>query len=438
MLGYGPDSPLKRAQINTNLMNKFSALEEFWRGIKAENTKRGYTGGLEDFLGYLRGKGELKFKGSLEKPKSPFDAHEKPVLEKAAEGLKQKATADPKWVYWCIASYYDSWKDRIDKVPLERRDSAANTFWSCHKAVKKFCDQNDIQVNWKKALAPMKRPKDYSNDLKYEVGQIQKLLKDGDPRAKTIILLLTSAGIDAGGIELLKVKHVKPVYSENGKDVVAAWIHTYKRKTDTWYDTLITEECYHEIKVTLDQRLKDGEMTVWDPDSPIVRNLYYPQKNARKEAKAWEPKPLQTEGVLEVVKDALENELQRKVLPEGQTRHEVKTTCYSGSWITASNVKATAYVSICGSIPVSALAGTPITIGEPKSQAATTGTITQNSTSSATTTTTSVAPITTLVSTTTNGGGGVPGFPYQGGEVTALLVTLAGAYLLARRRVRSA
>jgi hypothetical protein len=110
-----------------------------------------------------------------------------------------------------------------------------------------------------------------------------------------------------------------------------------------------------------------------------------------------------------------------------------------GSWTSASDVKATPGVEICGDVPVSALTGTPIVTGNP----ATTTSSTTSSMSSSTTSSTSSSSSTsftttssTTSSTTTSTSShplGVPEFP---AFYSAVLVAAVGmlAYSLMRRK----
>lgn len=89
------------------------------------------------------------------------------------------------------------------------------------------------------------------------------------------------------------------------------------------------------------------------------------------------------------------------------------------SWVSAASVTA-AGGSVCGTIPMSALAGTNVAAVTPSSSNTTTG----------------GAPTTSSGGSTTSGSssGGIPAFPYSALGVTVLTLAVLGAYFLMRRR----
>lgn len=90
---------------------------------------------------------------------------------------------------------------------------------------------------------------------------------------------------------------------------------------------------------------------------------------------------------------------------------------YSGGWLPATGVNATSQVRVCGTIPASALSGTPVAIGASGPLAATATSATSTGTNSA-----------------QSGGAGIPGFPYEGLAVSLVAFLVVTSYLLVRRR----
>ncbi len=114
---------------------------------------------------------------------------------------------------------------------------------------------------------------------------------------------------------------------------------------------------------------------------------------------------------------------------------------YNGAWDAASNVVATAGVSVCGTIPVAALTGTPLAVGGPNTTAVTTtasssqSVATASAAQSTSTTSSSSAAQTssTLSSQSTSKNGGIPEFPFQSLLVPTLTVLVVVSYLIVRR-----
>ena len=116
---------------------------------------------------------------------------------------------------------------------------------------------------------------------------------------------------------------------------------------------------------------------------------------------------------------------------------------YNGIWNSATNVVATAGVSVCGDIPPSALLGTPLDVGGMTSTiTSTTSSSTSPTTvssSSLTTSSTTPVPVSATSSTSTSlgstgSGGGIPEFPFQILLLPFFTVLIVISYLLVRRQ----
>ena len=350
MLGYGPNSPLKGAQINTTKKMKefgFTPLEEFWRGIPALNTKRGYTSSLVGFFEYVRKIGELAFdydlRRELKEAKHQYFVEKFPKLNEVSEQFKAKAQTDPKWVYWVTAKYFDNQKSLVNEFPREKRTSKAGTLYAKpHKAIVKFFEMNDIVVNWKRVDAEPPKMRSYANDRKIELPEIQSLLGHEDPRIRPIVLILVASGMDPAWLEFLQFKHIKPIFLEEGKmkyveewwlhdgteRIVAAEVEIYRDKTDSHFFGFITPEAFSAVREYIRKRSKAGESP--SVVSPILRNRYYHYDKTlnqkRAHASPTEVRPLRYEGILEVIKDGLWATGNRTPLREGETRHEFQAT----------------------------------------------------------------------------------------------------------------
>ena len=80
------------------------------------------------------------------------------------------------------------------------------------KALKLFCDMNDIQVSWKKILRGVPRGRQAAKDRAPTREEILKLIQYPDRRIKPIIYVMASSGIRLGAWDFLQWKHVSPVF----------------------------------------------------------------------------------------------------------------------------------------------------------------------------------------------------------------------------------
>jgi hypothetical protein len=97
------------------------------------------------------------------------------------------------------------------------------------KAMKLFCEMNDIQVSWKKISRGVPRGRQAANDRAPTREEIQRLLGYPDRRIKPIVYTMISSGIRIGAWDFLRWKHVKPLYNEKG-EIVAAKLIVYAKE----------------------------------------------------------------------------------------------------------------------------------------------------------------------------------------------------------------
>ena len=78
-------------------------------------------------------------------------------------------------------------------------------------AVMKFCEMNDITINWKKCYSFLGEFNRTVRDRAYTRDEIRKALDKCDERKRVIILLLVSTGMRIGALPDLRLKHLKKV-----------------------------------------------------------------------------------------------------------------------------------------------------------------------------------------------------------------------------------
>ena len=80
-----------------------------------------------------------------------------------------------------------------------------------YKAIKLFCEMNDLVFNWKKITRGMPRVRQAANDRAPTIEEIQKLVEYPDRRIKPIVYTMASSGIRIGAWDYLRWKHVIPM-----------------------------------------------------------------------------------------------------------------------------------------------------------------------------------------------------------------------------------
>ena len=138
------------------------------------------------------------------------------------------------------------------------------------KAMKLFCEMNDISVSWKKISRGVPRGRQAANDRAPTREEIQRLLEYPDRRIKPIVYAMISSGIRIGAWDFLKWKHVRPFHSENG-EVVAAKLIVYAQEADEYY-SFISPEAYVSLKEWMDFRASYGEKIT--DDSWLMRDIW--------------------------------------------------------------------------------------------------------------------------------------------------------------------
>ena len=205
-------------------------LSNFAYALQSETTRKHYTRRLKAFFDFcLDGKKDLN--------------------SQAIHFVKKGK--DDSWVYSQIVNFILFQKERMKKEEI-----AAGTVRNYIKAIKLFCEMNDILLNWKKISKGLPKEKQYGDDRIPTINEIHRLLLYPDRRIRPIVCLMISSGIRAGAWDYLKYKHIVPM--ERNNQIVAAKIIVYAGEPDE-YNTFITPEAYQELKGWMDFRASYGE-----------------------------------------------------------------------------------------------------------------------------------------------------------------------------------
>jgi hypothetical protein len=154
-----------------------SPYENFVYGLRAKETKRQYPHRLDKFLSYLELEGTIEEKC--------FKLYE--------------IAKDNKLFYSQLIKFIEFQKQRI-----EIKEISEGTRCNYVKAIKLFCNMNDIMINWKKIARGMPIEKHNADDRIPTMNEIHRLLEHPDRRIKTIVLTMISSGIRTGSWDYLQ------------------------------------------------------------------------------------------------------------------------------------------------------------------------------------------------------------------------------------------
>ncbi len=266
-------------------------LAMFVYALRAPETRRQYPKRLKIFFDYL------ELKGSIE--------------EQAGEFVV-KARKDNNWAFASMMHFMSYQKERAGRGEISEA-----TVPNYYKAVKLFCEMNDIILGWKKISRGMPKGRRSANDRAPTIEEIRKLAEYPDRRIKPIVYVMASSGIRLGAWDYLKWGHTEPVI-ENGK-VLAAKMTVYVGDADE-YLTLITPEAYKALKEWMDFREQSGERIT--KDSWVMRDLWWTER--RNHGMVSYPKKLKSTGIKRMIERALWSQGIRKPLETGEKRHEFK------------------------------------------------------------------------------------------------------------------
>ena len=229
----------------------------------------------------------------------------------------------------CLKEDINSEQDNVlrflefHKERVRRKELAAGTVKNYYRALKLFCEMNDVvALNWKKISRGLPRVKKSSNDRAPTLEELRKLVEYPDRRIKPIVFSMTSGAFRLGAWDYLRWKHVSPLANVKG-EVIAAKVIIYAEEEDEYY-TFITPEAYNALKDWMDFRASYGEKI--DGESWLMRDLWQTtnQNYGARWGLATNPKKLQSIAIKRLLSRALWEQGIRHVLPPGVKRHEWK------------------------------------------------------------------------------------------------------------------
>jgi len=275
---------------------EYDPMQPFIYALKAPESQRQYPKRLRPFLDFLNMTGSIN--------------------EQAKE-FWLKAKENSRWVEENLMQFirFQIQRARTGKI-------SHSTIPNYYKAVKLFCEMNDIILNWKKIARGLPHVRDAANDRAPQLEELQKLVEYPDRRIKPIVYTMASSGIRIGSFDYLRWKHIIPIYDKDG-EVVAAKIIVYAGDSEEYY-SFLSPEAYLSLKNWMDFRSSFGEKI--DGESWLMRDLWQ-TTNITYGANlglATFPKKLKSSGVKRIIERALWEQGLRKPLTQGKRRHEWK------------------------------------------------------------------------------------------------------------------
>jgi hypothetical protein len=107
------------------------------------------------------------------------------TIEERATAFTERGKKDPDWVLLSIPRFAQVQKERIEKGEI-----SPATLRNYVKAVKLFCEMNDIVITWKKITRGLPRAKRFADDRAPTIHEIRRISEYPDRRIKPVIYIM--------------------------------------------------------------------------------------------------------------------------------------------------------------------------------------------------------------------------------------------------------
>jgi len=110
------------------------------------------------------------------------------TIQEHCKFFVDKARDDNKWLLHNILNFLQVQKGRVQK-----KEISGATLPNYIKAVKLFCEMNDIISSWKKITRGLPKARRYADDRAPTIDEIGKIIEYPDRRIRTIVYIMTSS-----------------------------------------------------------------------------------------------------------------------------------------------------------------------------------------------------------------------------------------------------
>lgn len=282
--------------------NNLTPLENFTYALKSKDAKRQYPSLLNRFLCFVNLEGDL---------------------EQKCEKLLELAKSNPSLFQSNMIRYCNEQKRRIEQGEIRE-----GTMRNYIKAIKLFCEMNEINVFWKKISKGLPVAVQASDDRPPTIEEILELIKDyPDRRLKVIVLIMVSSGIRIGAWNYLQWKHIEPIYEQRGdtRILITAKIIVYAGTPDKYY-SFMTPEAYEALKDWMNYRTLHGEKVT--PESWLMRDTWQKidRKHGHRIGLAKFPRKFDSEGIRTLLDKAWKIQGVREKLSPSIKHHPFKSS----------------------------------------------------------------------------------------------------------------
>jgi hypothetical protein len=137
------------------------------------------------------------------------------TIEERAEAFAERGKKEPDWVFVNILRFAQVQKKRVEKEEI-----SPATLRNYIKAVKLFCEMNDVTITWKKITRGLPKARRFADDRAPTLDEIQRMIEYPDRRIKPIVYAMSSSGMHLEAWDYLRWGHIKPI-ERDGKVVAA-------------------------------------------------------------------------------------------------------------------------------------------------------------------------------------------------------------------------
>lgn len=159
------------------------------------------------------------------------------------------------------------------------------------KPIRLAFDMNEILVPWKKYSRLIERGRVTGKDRPYTTEEVRLVLAKASLHMQVPVLFMVSGGLRVGAFDYLDVGDVRPVYSLEGRTVVAdhdrlylpmeglpsgakllcGVVRVYSDELEDEYDALVSKEAYARWSSYLETRALAGEKILASSPAIVVR-----------------------------------------------------------------------------------------------------------------------------------------------------------------------